>query len=305
VFRPGSPGIAWRTLVVRGLGFAIVLSALAVALLAVAVATDAYGMGARWDHLLARVDRFVAGAPPDRATVETVVVTPPPSILAPTPAATSGGPKGTPNPTPRRAPVDVTIDTQPARHFASEERDTWCSPAGVQIALAVLGLADTSAAFQERLAHRIGEWESTRDSRNGDWGPGAMALALAAYGAPGYEVRAYDTRADALRDAAAAITTTGSPAILLAWRGAHTWVMTGYRATADPTIFGDARVTGTYILDPWYPRISSIWGPSDPPGTFQDAAEMVRNYLPLQRPEGLYPGRDGRFIAVVPTLPAP
>src|SRR5581483_10203199 len=120
---------------------------------------------------------------------------------------------------PKRVPVDVNIDAHPEKHFASEERDTWCAPAGVQMTLAVLGLADTSAGFQEQLAHRIGEWESTRDSRNGDWGPGAMALALAAYGAPGYEVRAYDTRAEALRDAAAAISTTRSPAILLAWRG--------------------------------------------------------------------------------------
>jgi hypothetical protein len=304
-FRPASSRVTWRGLVVRGLGAAIVLAALGGALLAVAISTDAFGMGARWDHLLARVDRLVAGPPPDRATVDTVVETPPPSILPATASPASLAPGQTATPAPTRHPVDVDIDPAPAKHFASEERDTWCAPAGVQMALAVLGLADTSSGFQERLAHRIGEWESTRDSKNGDWGPGAMALALAAYGAPGYQVRAYGSRADALRDAAAAISTTHEPAILLAWRGAHTWVMTGYRATADPTVFGDAKVTGAYILDPWYPRISSIWGPSDPPGTFQDQSEMVRNYLPWQRPEGLYAGRDGRFIAVVPTLPAP
>lgn len=292
-------------MLLRALGLAIVLAALAVAALTVAVATDTLGAAEKWDHLLARIDRFVAGPPPDRATVETVVATPPPSILVSTPAPVGSGQRSSPSPTPRRTPVDVNIDPRPEKHFASEERDTWCAPAGVQMALAVLGLADTSTAFQERLDHRIGEWESTRDSKNGDWGPGAMALALAAYGAPGYEVRAYDSRADALRDAAAAISTTRSPAILLAWRGAHTWVMTGFRANADPTLFGDAKVTGAYILDPWYPRISSIWGPSDPPGTFQDSSEMNRNYLPWKRPEGVYPNRDGRFIAVIPTLPAP
>ena len=130
-----------------------------------------------------------------------------------------------------------------------------------------------------------------------------MASALEAYGAPGYQVRAYDSRADALRDAAMAISKTHSPAILLAWRGAHTWVMTGYRADADPLVFHDAKVIGTYILDPWYPWNSSIWGQSDPPGTFQDAAEMKRNFLPWKRPEGAYPDRDGKFIVVVPTLP--
>jgi hypothetical protein len=290
----------------------IVLAALVTVVALLAVATNTYGAGDRFERVVARVERFVAGPPPDRATVETVVVTPRPSP-SPTPVSAaasaapgaSRGPRPTSMPTaaPVRRAVDVKIVSDPSAHFASEERKDWCAPAGVQMVLSVLGRADTSEAFQERLASRIHEWDSLRDSRNGEWGPGAMALALAAYGAPGYEVRAYESRADALRDAAAAISKTREPAILLAWRGAHTWVMTGYRATADPMLFDDARVTGAYVLDPWYPRVSSIWGPSDPPGTFQDASEMERNYLPWKRPEGHYADRDGRFIAVVPTQP--
>ena len=168
--------------------------------------------------------------------------------------------------------------------------------------LAYLGLADISDEFQRKVQGRIREWESKSDSLNGNWGPAAMALALEAYGAPGYEVRAYKGRQEALRDSALALEATGSPVILLTWRGAHTWVMTGFRADADPAIFPDARISGAYILDPWYPSVSSLWGPSDPPGTFQDNAEMVRNYLRWNRPEGIYPDRDGLFIALVPTV---
>ncbi len=69
-------------------------------------------------------------------------------------------------------------------------------------------------------------------------------------------------------------------------------------------MFRDAEITGTYILDPWFPRISSIWGRSDPPGTFQDKSEMKRNFLEWQRPEGRYPDRDGLYITVAPTMPA-
>jgi hypothetical protein len=129
-----------------------------------------------------------------------------------------------------------------------------------------------------------------------------MALALADYGAKGYEVTAFQTRQGALRGAAKAIMKTNSPAILLAWRGAHTWVMTGFKADADPTVFSNAKIAGTYILDPWYPDVSSIWGPSDPPGTFQNNAEMIRNFLPWKRPEGKYPARDGLYITVLPTI---
>ena len=105
-----------------------------------------------------------------------------------------------------------------------------------------------------------------------------------------------------MRDAAVALSTTGSPVILIPWFGAHTWVMTGYRADADPLVFPDAKVSGAYIYDPWYPWVSTIWGRSDPPGTFQDAAEMDRNYKRWIRPEGTYEDRDYKFIAVVPTV---
>jgi hypothetical protein len=283
-----------------------------------AISTDAFGAGHLFERAVDRIDRFISGPVPDRDTDGTVLVTPPPRATpTPTPAATPSPkrsaeagasapvptPEPTPTPTPARVPVDVDIVADHEAVFAHELKNTWCAPAGVQMTLAVLGLADTSDAFQQELQGRVKEWESWGDSHNGKWGPSAMRLALEAYGAGGYEVRAYETRADALRDAASAIKTTNSPVILLAWRGAHTWVMTGYRADADPTIFPDAVVEGGYILDPWYPWVSSIWGPSDPPGTFQDAAEMERNYLRWKRPEGQYPERDGLFISVVPTIP--
>jgi hypothetical protein len=79
--------------------------------------------------------------------------------------------------------------------------------------------------------------------------------------------------------------------------------MTGYRADADPLLFPDATLTHAQILDPWYPWVSTIWGPSSPPGHYEDMAEMERNYLRWARPEGNYPDRDGMFIAVVPTTP--
>ena len=270
-----------------------------------------------------------AGPAPDRPAPGTILVTPPDETEEPdesiptatpgtsaTPAVSpdAGGaspsptpvptPSATPQPTPARVRVDVDIVKDHDAVFAHELKDTWCAPAGVQMVLAILGHGNTSNALQRALQGRVREWESYRDSHNGDWGPSAMALALDEYGAKGYEVRAYKTRQGALRDAAKAIEKTRSPVILLAWKGAHTWVMTGFRADADPAVFANAKISGTYILDPWYPDISSIWGRSDPPGTFQDNAEMIRNYLPWKRPEGKYAERDGLFISVVPTVRA-
>ena len=281
------------------------------------VATDTFGAGERWQSVLNRVGRFMAGPVPDRPTLGTVRITEPPATPSPTPAITpvpatpapgatptpTPVPTPTPTPRPKRVAVDFDMVSNHRKYFASEVHKDWCAPAGVQMVLAILGLADTSDGTQREIAAGVHDWESYQDSHNGEWGPAAMALALKAYGAPGYEVRAFETRTGALRNAAVAIQETGSPVILLAWKGAHTWVMTGYRADADPAIFKDAKMKGAYILDPWYPRVSSIWGPSDPAGTFQDAAEMKRNFLAWKRPEGAYPDRDGLYIIVAPTIP--
>lgn len=303
----GRPRLRWR----------IAASSLAVvvALGATAVWTNALGAGDRFDRLMARVEAFV-DPPPRRETLPTVVVTPQPTVAplaAPArapgapPEQQVGGkaptPAPTPTPLPVRAPVDMAILADHAAVFSSQLTTDDCAVAGTQMVLTVLGLGNASGEFQQQIKSRIGEWESWDDSHNGGWGPAAVSLALAAYGAPGYEIRAYATRGDALRDAAIALEQMGMPVVLFPWWGAHTWVMTGYTADANPAIFPDATVTGAYILDPWYPRVSSIWGPSDPPGTYQDAAEMERNFIGWTRPEGPYPGRDGMYVVLIPTLP--
>jgi hypothetical protein len=271
-----------------------------------AIYFDVAGMRGRASRAVARVELFL-NPPPDRPIEADTVVTPRPSIVpTPTPTLAPGEtppPTPAPTPTPRRAAVDVNLLTNPKDAFITEIDHEWCAVAATQMVLAMHGKAPLTEDFQAQLNGRIDEWESRRDSKNGGWGPTAMTLALAAYGVPGYEVRIYDNRQDAMVDAARALEATRAPVILVAWRGAHAWVMTGFRADADPQVFDVAKVTGTYILDPWYPRVSSIWGPSDPPGTFQDLPEMRRNYLPWKRPEGLYPARDGKFLAVVPTQP--
>ncbi len=269
------------------------------------MATDAFEVGARFDHLVERV-RLAVDPPSDRETVPTIEITdlPQKEVALDVPNRRDGvGSIDTATPKPKRKPVDFRLALNPNRVFASQHTNDWCSPAGVQMVLAAHGVMDNSVKSQRVLWDKTRKYETWRDSHNGGWGPAAISEALTDAGIEGYQVRAYGDRNLALKDAARALSETGAPVILIAWRGAHTWVMTGYRATADPTVFSNAKVTGTYIYDPWYPRVSTIWGPSDTPGTFQDGSEMERNYLPWARPEGKYEDRDGKFLAVVPTIP--
>jgi hypothetical protein len=301
---------AWRPLIALVVALAL--------LGGVAVWSNVLGVGDKVRDVARKIE-LIVDPPPDRPIDDEVRVTPRPSATstptpkptpfaspapgAPTPAPTaSPSPTPSPTPVPQRVRVDVNLYARPDARFITEIDKDWCAVAGTQMVLAAHGKAALSEAFQKKLASRIEDWESRRDSINGGWGPSSMVRALDAYGVPGYEVRIYETRAEALRDAARAISEFNAPVILLTWRGAHTWIMTGYRADGDPLLFDDVKVAGAYILDPWYPRVSSIWGPSDPPGTYQNGAEMRRNYLPWKRPEGKYPSRDGLFVAVVPTV---
>ena len=307
--RPWTPGIR------LAVAIAIVLFAVGFS----ARYTNVLGFGDRVDRVLERIALFI-DPPPNRATLPTVVVGHATPTPRPEPTADpqgSGELRHTPTPTPKpvREPVDVDLTHgNPATFFASEITDKDCAVAGTQMVLTLWGKGNTSEKFQNELRSRIGEWESWQDSHNGGWGPGAVSLALAAYGVRGYELRAYDSYTDALRDSAVAVSEMHAPVVMFPWWGAHTWVMTGYRADADPTIFRNARISGAYILDPWYPRVSSIWGPSDPPGNFEDLSELRRNW-PVHggpppyayigpgwtRPEGAYPGRDHRFVVLIPT----
>jgi hypothetical protein len=280
------------------------------------VQANVLGMGERLDRWTARIENFI-DPPPDRPTIPTVVVTPQPSP-SPTPEVTlapSASPTPSPTPIPRVA-VDVNLAPEPDAVFLSQLTTEDCAVAGTQFVLAILGLGDSSPEFQQQIKNRIGEWESVNDSLNGGWGPDAVRKALAAYGEPGYREFAYHSYADALRDSAIAISEMNKPVVMFPWWGAHTWVMTGYQADADPTLFDDAAISGAYILDPWYPRFSSIWGQSDPPGNFENLAELERNWPAFEgppghvsigpgwsRPEGAYPNRDGRFVVLLPTTP--
>src|SRR5659263_339648 len=94
-----------RTQLISGTAM-VVLLGLAVGSSAVAV--NAFGAGDRFDHLLDRVDRLLAGPPPDRPAPSTVLVTDPEEEVSPSPEPTpspvptpSGSldPEATPAPT--------------------------------------------------------------------------------------------------------------------------------------------------------------------------------------------------------------
>jgi hypothetical protein len=231
-----------------------------------------------------------AASPASPVPSATPAVTAPPSP-APTPTPAAGGP--------------FTMNLYRKGVFVHQFDKESCVAAAALNMLNVIRLVedgqkpDVSVKTQRALEARIAKLTTEEDSHNGGTGPGGWAALLGEEGYP-YEVRAYPSRAEALQAAAAAIRATRRPVGMLTWTGIHSWVMTGFTTTADPAATTDFTVGTAYVLDPWYPWISTRWPRSEAPNAPRDAADLKANFLPFSLRSGPYPGRDGQFLLVVP-----
>ncbi len=214
--------------------------------------------------------------------------------------ASEASPSPTPSPPP--APVGArSMNLGGKATFVSQATVKWCASAAIQnVVNLIVTNPDKSADYQRSIEEAAAGYTTRADLRNGGWGPRGMADALTTLTGVTYKLRALDSRSAALQQAVIAMAQTHRPVVLLAWRGAHAWVMTGYKVDRDPLAGRSFTVKGAYILDPWYPRVSNIWGRSLTPGAWHDTADLARNFLPWRRPEARYPGRDGRFLLLVP-----
>jgi hypothetical protein len=113
-----------------------------------------------------------------------------------------------------------------------------------------------------------------------------------------YVVVGFPSIEEATRGAARAIARTGKPVGLLVWRGRHAWVMSGFLATADPLETDDFAVTHVDVLDPLYPRSSSAWGKSPPPGSRISLATLGEQFVQRR----FRPGNalNGQWVIVMP-----
>ena len=193
--------------------------------------------------------------------------------------------------------------------FVTQYTDVTCVGASVQTMLNIIREgADTSRATQ-RTAQRTAQQRSNPVyvKRSGG-GASAMgwAYALGRLGGGSYRVRTFPSRMEALRAVTVAIRATGRPAGLLVWAGAHAWVVSGFRATADPATKPGFRIAGLVVSDPWWPRPVSSRGRTLPPGTELTPAELTRHFVLFQRgPRRTGSILNGSFVVVLPVEPVP
>jgi hypothetical protein len=216
----------------------------------------------------------------------------------PTATATAAPPSAPPasaSPTPK--PV-LAMNLYRKGDFVSQATKDQCVSAAMQIMLNIIGPKnDQTKATQARLATIA---EQLSNAPNGGTEPRGWASGLERLGAGAYKVEIAPSRAKAIVRAVRAIRATGRPVGLLVWRGAHSWVLHGFEASADPAAGTPLQIRYLYVTDPWYPRISSIWGPSRGPNAKITPKQLEEDYLQWRRPTGRYPGMDGEYVLVLP-----
>lgn len=231
------------------------------------------------------------GSPVATSPTQTV---PPTAAPQPTPSA---GPTAPP-----RAAYELNLYREGA--FVSQLTDYFCLPAAMQTMINIMsdGQPDTTFETQDRLhtlarTFLIEPYSGKKGAQPEGWAEG-----LNAEGYGRFVIAVRPTRLEAIRLAAYQLRATGKPVGLLAWRGAHAWVVSGFKADADPLLFDDFTVTHLWIEDVWWPRVSSIWGESTTPNTLYRVEDMNVDFLRYNRPRHDYPDKDGQFVMVVPLL---
>ncbi len=238
------------------------------------------------------------------------VTTPDPTTETPTPTPVVR-PTATPDPSPPAA-VEPVLDPPIVRHgpFAMDlyrkndavtEATKWyCVPAAMLTMINIMSRGAEHSRDAQKELYQLARQLSTKTLVGKGAEPIGWARGLQQLGYGGYEVGVFATRRQAVQAAAKAIRLTGRPAGVLVWRGAHSWVMSGFRATADPAATDDFTVTDVDIEDVWYPYVSSIWGASRPPNALVPVSKLKEDWLKWRRPTRRYPGMDGRFVTILP-----
>jgi putative peptidoglycan lipid II flippase len=216
------------------------------------------------------------------------------ATAAPSASASARASMGTTN-----AEGVFAMDLYQTGDFVSEAKDTWCIPAAMQVSMNIMSIEpDTSRDTQAKLFDLA---VSIAGSSSGGADPNGWATGLSSLGYGNYTVEAKPHMVDAIHVVATQIRMTQRPAGLLVWQGWHSWVVSGFTATADPALTDNFTVISLRIEDVWYPRVSSKWPKSRPPDTDILVSDLGPDYKPWVQSESLS-GRDNKYVYVIPIL---
>ena len=232
-------------------------------------------------------------------------------LLTPTPLTTAPSPTqevfsspsfafspSSPTADPSATPGTYTLDLYKPGDFATEILDTWCIAAAMQTSINIMSSKpDKSRDTQARLFD-LAVYEGGTSVAGAD--PTGWAKGLTSLGYGNYAVGAKPNMVDAVDMVVKQIAITGRPGGLIVWNGWHSWVVSGFTATADPATTDSFTVLSLRIEDVWYPRVSNLWPKSRPPDADVKVDALPPDYV--RWTQGKMQGRTNNYVFVYPEL---
>jgi hypothetical protein len=191
------------------------------------------------------------------------------------------------------------IDLYRSGAFSTQRSWLWCTAAGVQI---VSNIVDRERDHSTSAQRRYFEW-MRRHNRydlplSAGVDPQGWTAGLRHFVDGRYRLVASRTFDGALRSAVERMRRTNLPVALTVSHGNHGWILTGFRATADPARTKDFTVTSVRVSGPLYP-IQTRGGYDMPPNTRLTTAQLRRFFTPWRYdPKPMI--WDGRYVSIQP-----
>src|SRR6187551_3923497 len=183
--------------------------------------------------------------------------------------------------------------------FTTQKSWLWCTAAGVQI---VRNIVDRKTDHTTAGQRRYFDWMRTRNRYDlplsAGVDPAGWTAGLRHFVDDRYRLvssRSFDA---ALRSAVTRLRLTGLPVALTVSHGNHGWILTGFRATADPAKTTAFRVTSVRVTGPLY-GLQSKNGYDMAPNTKLTTAQLKRFFTPWKyAPRAMI--WDGRYVSIQP-----
>ena len=186
--------------------------------------------------------------------------------------------------------------------FTTQKTWLWCTAADIQIIRNIVrGTTDHSTKNQRRYF----EWMRQRNRYDlplsAGVDPQGWTAGMRHFVDDRYRLIASKTFDSALRLAVIRLRKTNLPVGITVSHGNHAWILTGFRATADPARTKDFKVTSVRVVGPLYGKQSKN-GYDMKPNTKLTVAQFKRFFTPWR----YAPKRmiwDGRYVSIQPVTP--
>jgi hypothetical protein len=183
--------------------------------------------------------------------------------------------------------------------FTTQKSWLWCTAAGVQIVRNIVDRkTDHSTSGQRRYFNWMRERNRYDLPLSAGVDPAGWTAGLRHFVDDRYRLVSSRTFDSALRSAVKRLRLTNLPVALTVSHGNHGWILTGFRATADPAVTTSFKVTSVRVTGPLY-GLQSKGGYDMPPNTKLTTAQLKRYFTPWKyAPRAMV--WDGRYVSIQP-----